>query len=415
MDGRTRRESLTELAVLLALALRAREQVAQRGEATPEPERRGGWRRDGITRLAPNLYRVRYDCSVPGCSHKLNLRGTEAQARLLKAELRKRVEQARYHHETWCPTLERQARHAARERAAQEREALFSAVAEKYLAWSAAARRSHPSVRSWMKPLVAAFGDKPLRAITEGDVLAYREGRLREGTGAPTVNRELGLLSSLFGLAHKLADQWGIPRDPQRGNPVRGIKRLDEPTRVRYFTPDERARLLAGLPVDVHATAIVARHTGLRRGELLRLEWPDVDLVAAVATLRKTKSNKVQHVPLNSVVLEILRSLPRQSARVFPSLSVGRLRYQFEKARRQGGIEDAHWHDWRHDLGSHLVMKGESIYTVKDLLRHSDVRVTERYAHLAPGHLKAALERLAEDEPAPPSVPNSVPDQAPLS
>ncbi len=413
----TKRMTPEFLRMLVPLILARGAKQAQQPEAEQPESQRGGWRRDGVFERpkGSGVWWVRFFCTR-GCpfGHRIMV-GPKGLALEEHGRQRRLVRDATREGREYCPMLEREARKTAREKVAQEREALFHTVAEKYLAWSATARRSHPSVRSWMKPLVVAFGDRSLGSLTEGDLLVYREARLREGASRVSVNRELGLLSSVFGLSHKLADQWGVPRDPHRGNPVRGLGRFDEPKRVRYLKADERARFLAALLPDVRAAAVLTCHTGLRRGELLGLHWRDVDLDAGVLTLPRTKSGTEQRVRLNTVAVETLRALPRLSPRVFSTLTARGLRREFEKARVRAGIEDLHWHDLRHDFASQLVMKGESIYTVRDLLRHSDVRVTQRYAHLSPDHLKAAVERLVGDETIARSGTGSGTEKVPVS
>lgn len=146
-------------------------------------------------------------------------------------------------------------------------------------------------------------------------------------------------------------------------------------------------------------------NTGLRQGELLKLKWENVDFEQAVLTIigSTTKTGKTRHVPLNEEALFVLRAWKSQpgnkslAGHVFPSIDGapmteigGSWAWLLKRAR----ISKFRWHDLRHTFASKLVMAGENLNTVRELLGHADYKMTLRYAHLAPEHKAAAVAKL---------------------
>ena len=147
----------------------------------------------------------------------------------------------------------------------------------------------------------------------------------------------------------------------------------------------------------------VAIETGLRRGEQFQLQWNQVDLENGVLTLPMPKGGKTRHVPLSEEAKSILRSFDSflRSAWVFPGLkdvtqpmdSRAFLRRSYEPGLRQAGITGAYWHSLRHTAASRRIMAGVDLVSVKEILGHRDIQTTLRYAHLAPAHLRDAVNR----------------------
>jgi integrase len=148
-----------------------------------------------------------------------------------------------------------------------------------------------------------------------------------------------------------------------------------------------------------HLTPLVllALNTGLRRGELTSLHWEHADVETGVITVlaAKAKSAKARYVPMNSEVVEILRRwkdvTPYTGPRLFPITSP---KTAWAALIDDAGIGKFRFHDLRHHFASRLVMGGTDLNTVRELLGHSDIKTTLRYAHLAPEHKRAAVESL---------------------
>ncbi|HEY3699577.1 MAG TPA: site-specific integrase [Spongiibacteraceae bacterium] len=158
---------------------------------------------------------------------------------------------------------------------------------------------------------------------------------------------------------------------------------------------------------------ILALNTGLRRGELFNLSWDDVDLKRRILSVRGseipavggrgTKNNRTRHVPLNDIAFATANAWAKQNQvtagqLVFPSPVTGKRLDNINTAWRaliqSANINAFRFHDLRHTFASNLVMRGADLYTVKELLGHSSIEMTQRYAHLSPNHKAAAVALL---------------------
>lgn len=169
------------------------------------------------------------------------------------------------------------------------------------------------------------------------------------------------------------------------------------------MTYEEEARLRKAIEEDFpgHMPEFeIALNTGLRLGEVYNLDWEDVNLQRRVVTVRRSKDCERRHVPLNALGLaafKALRNREKKSGPVFLNIRGERLtssRYWFELSIEKAGIKDFTWHCLRHTFASRLVMAGVDMRTVQELLGHKSVQMTCRYAHLAPKHQLAAVEKL---------------------
>jgi integrase len=237
----------------------------------------------------------------------------------------------------------------------------------------------------------------------------------REAVTGSTANKELMRLGHVL----NRAVAWGYIR----ANPARGIKRAKEaPGRVRYLSPEERDKLLNGADVTVKATdgrtwtvhrepnpslklyILAALQTGARRGELAALTWGGVDMKARTLTFRHTKNGHARTVPMTDTLREALADLPRPlspEARVLPERDLRVLSRAFARLVSDLEIPNLRFHDLRHDAASTLTMAGVPQRAVMEILGHRDPRMTMRYQHLSPGHLKDAMRALDHAAPRP--------------
>jgi integrase len=239
--------------------------------------------------------------------------------------------------------------------------------------------------------LVSRFADlldKRLSKITPELVEAWVLRRLNDGRSAHTLRRDVAVLRS----ALRKAVRWSlIPKDPLAG--MRVIQAAGN-ARVRYLSDPERDRLLAAVDGSrIKPIVLLALNTGLRRGELLALKWEDIDMDQRQVTITSdsAKSRKARHIPLNGKALEALP--PPGTGRLF-SISIWALRREWRRVLKDAQIQGFRFHDLRHDFASRLVMRGVDLNTVRELLGHADIKMTLRYAHLSPGHRRAAVDLL---------------------
>jgi len=251
----------------------------------------------------------------------------------------------------------------------------------------------------------ADLWNRPLTSIT-GSEIARIVGKRRKEVSDWRARREADTLRAALNFAIEGGRLSASPMPKYR----QLFGKLTSNARVRYLEPEERQRLEAALdhprtPGRLRAITRLALHTGMRQGEIFKLRWRDVDLRAGRITVLSVnaKSKRERHIPLNTVALALLKtwrgpSDPPPDAFVFPGKDGAPLtdtKTAWRTLLERAGIESFRFHDCRHDFASQLVMKGVPLLEVGTLLGHADLTMTMRYAHLAPDHLKAAVEVLA--------------------
>lgn len=144
---------------------------------------------------------------------------------------------------------------------------------------------------------------------------------------------------------------------------------------------------------------LLAMNTGMRRGELLSLEWINVDLEQKYLTViaGNSKSGKGRHIPLNNEALTALNNWQldqNNHGYVFKGAEnkpLTDIKKSWSNLLKQAEVNDFRFHDLRHHFASKLVMVGVDLNTVRELMGHSDLKMTLRYAHLAPEHKAKAV------------------------
>ncbi len=243
-----------------------------------------------------------------------------------------------------------------------------------------------------IRHLRAVFTGKYLYAITPLEIEKYKEKRIHLVKPA-TINRELSCLKTLFNKA--------IEWEKLELNPMKKVKLWKENNqRVRYLEKEEIKRLLENCPDYLKPIVLVALNTGMRQGEILNLEWPDIDFHQELIYINDSKSGEPRKIPMNSITLAALgqRKKGRGSSYVFSNKEGEPFRkvYKgFKAALRRAEISNFTFHDLRHTFASHLVMNGTDLKTVQELLGHKTFKMTLRYAHLSSDHKRNAVDKLA--------------------
>jgi len=239
------------------------------------------------------------------------------------------------------------------------------------------------------------FGNVPVKGLTQQNVEMFLNERMEEKKLSPaTRNRHLTMLKAMM----NKGKEWGLVAE----NPAAGIKALRENgARLRFLDQAEIQALLKAASNGFRPVVIMALHTGMRRGEILNLRWPDVDFNTRIITVQVSKSGKKRVIPIDDTLYDTLKSLPSRFGKgfVFPSPVKEKqpqydFKRQFGNAVKKTAIENFRFHDLRHTFASHLVMAGVDLITVKELLGHASLTMTLRYAHLAPDHTLRAIKTL---------------------
>jgi integrase len=248
--------------------------------------------------------------------------------------------------------------------------------------------------------ILRRLGRVKVREVSRRHGLDFQERRAREVAPA-TVNREFAVLRNLMTYAR---DRGIVDR-----NPLLGIRSLKEPPRApRTMTVEERAKLVecVGRWDEVIAVLVVIlSECALRLGEGLNLRWSDLDLKNRMLTLERTKAGRTRRVPLSTMAVEALMTLPRslKADWVFLRDPVLGLRWKdprgpFHKGREEAGLTRIGFHDLRHFRATQWVRHGVDIRTVQELLGHSSIVTTQRYAHFVQAHAFEEVRRVEREE-----------------
>jgi integrase len=224
-----------------------------------------------------------------------------------------------------------------------------------------------------------------------------------KGLSASSVNRALIIVRFMFNCALK----WQVI--PKVLNPCKGVKEFVlNNKRERFITADEFAKLKlelqksknSFLPLFVQLLML----TGCRRGEAMNAKMVHLDLGRGDWIVPLPKGGRARHIPLNASAIDTIRhivalkqslsQIVRESEYLFPNPQTGepfkQIFFSWDKARKAAGLGEVRMHDLRHSFASALVNSGMTLYDVKEILGHTNIKTTERYAHLNNTRLKAA-------------------------
>jgi integrase len=297
-------------------------------------------------------------------------------------------------------------------------------IDESYGPWAKANRsRTATNTLEKLNRLFGTWFSEPLTAITIERIESWKIRRVNAGCSGTTLLRDMFTLSSVLSRAVKLGKL--------AENPIRKVEkpRIDRRPKIRFLDDAEEFRLrealkardakmrmarasanvwrrersrqiLPSLPhYGDHVTpaVLLSINTGLRRGELLKLRWKSIDFARRLLTVEgpDSKTRQTRHVPLNGEAMRVLESWREQSGdgpRVF-EISTG-FKTAWGHILKRANIAVFRWHDLRHHFASCLVQHGVPLNTVRDLLGHSSIAMSLRYAHLAPDQRREAVAML---------------------
>lgn len=267
----------------------------------------------------------------------------------------------------------------------------FYDFAKEYLQWTKANKKPSSLGRtvSLMSQLHKEFEPKNIQEITAWQIEKYKAKR-KEKVKPATVNREVALLKHMF----TKAIEWGNINE----SPAKKIKLLKgEVKRVRFLMPDEVQILLFNCADHLKPIVTVTVHTGMRKSEVLGLRRDQVNFEQGIISLLDTKNGERRDIPMNETVRATLRAIENGSPYFFcneEGKPFGSVKKAFATALRRSGIEDFRFHDLRHTFASNLVMAGEDLNAVGELLGHKTPGMTKRYAHLSPTYKKKVVSTL---------------------
>ncbi len=302
---------------------------------------------------------------------------------------------------------------------------------EDYKPWLENNLRSGLITHDRLNKAFPEFHKLQLHEITHWLCEKWKQRRTKDGVKATTINRELADLKALL----RRATSWGIIDK----HPLEHVKlcKVDSNPVVRYLDKDEEKNLRDALnaredkirlqrntanqwrlerqydPFEdlselvfadyLKPVVLLSLNTGLRRGEIFGLEWTEVDLSNRMMTVsaENSKAGKTRHIPLNEEAFQVLRDWKNQSINKTGFVFHGKdgkpfhdVRKAWAKVLKEAPVIKFRWHDLRHTFASKLVQAGVDLNTVRELLGHSDYKMTLRYAHLAPEQKAEAVSKL---------------------
>lgn len=229
--------------------------------------------------------------------------------------------------------------------------------------------------------------DKLIADLTNADILDYRAKRRGEGLEPHSVNRDFNCLKAALNHANQMHGQQ-IPALAWRR-----LKADEPPGRKRFLSQKEYQRLLASSDPALQRIIIFAVATGLRKSNILNLDWSEVELSSARVTVT-IKGDKLHLVRMTSQLRAMLATARDRKGKVFDTTN---FRKKWDKARKDADVEDFRFHDLRHTFASWARMAGADIADVCDALGHSSVAVTMRYAHIEPKQHRNAFDRVSDE------------------
>jgi integrase len=256
-------------------------------------------------------------------------------------------------------------------------------VSRVYLPWAEANKRGYARADAvHSKPLIDFFGKYKLAEITPLLIEKYKKQRRETLTIHGTerkpasVNREIACLSKVFSLA--------VDNDDAIANPCTKVRKLREDNkRNRYLTREEEERLILAMdesPSYLAPLVLLAIQTGMRKGELFKLEWRDVDFGRGTIYIRDAKHptrSRDREIPMSATAREILEGLDQKGEKAFPFIDIKR---SFRTALRKAGIQNFRFHDLRHTAATRWGEAGATSKEISELLGNS-ILVGDRYTH----------------------------------
>ncbi|MEE8408471.1 MAG: tyrosine-type recombinase/integrase [Myxococcota bacterium] len=268
---------------------------------------------------------------------------------------------------------------------------------------------SEVAAKEWILRLhlVPALGRRRLGDIDARGIERYKADKLGEGYQPTTVNNHLMTLGKLL----RVAKEWGVIEY------VPTIRRLKvaKPA-FDFLSFSEADRLVEAAEPEWRAMIVLALNTGLRLGELIGLQWDDCDLKARRLLVRRSswhgvlgtpKSGRQREVPLNALALDALkRHRHLRGPWVFcredgSPLKQHHGRPVLRRACKRAGLREVQWHCLRHSFASGMVIRGETLKAVQELLGHASIEMTMRYSHLSPVVRRSAVDAHVAREPIP--------------
>ena len=292
---------------------------------------------------------------------------------------------------------------------------LYDFITNSYLPYVKTYKRSWETDVSLIKNhIMPNFGKQYMDEVSKRDIIQFiSKHSLTHKPGS--VNRVIIMMRYIFNLSIRW-ETVGITK-----NPTAGIPLLEENNKKERFLSAEEARALVEQLKSSDNKMLqyiipMLILTGARKNEVLKAKWEDFNVEQRLWRIPVSKSGKARHVPISDGVQYLLEGVPRHvdcgyvfanPKTLMPYVSIFA---SWNTARKAVGLADVRIHDLRHSFASFLVNSGRSIYEVQRILGHTQIKTTQRYAHLSQDSLLAAANEISKAIPILMAMPNKVLD-----
>lgn len=281
----------------------------------------------------------------------------------------------------------------------EEKKMSVDKLCDKFLEYSELNKRSYKQDKSRVKVIRECFKRcKYINNIKLDDIEQFKRYLLNKGMKKVTVNRYLEVISKMFNMA--------IRNDWAKKNPIeKDVKFiLKNDNKFRCLSFEEQKRLLNVVKGSyLEGIIIFALNTGLRKSDILDLDWEDINIKINgdnTMHLYINKPNKNADFPCTKTLYNFLARTPqenRHGAIFINPLTKRRpkeIKRAWKTAKRKAEIENFRFHDIRHTVATRLVNAGVPLPTVQKVMTHSDITTTMRYVHTPSEELYKAMEVL---------------------
>lgn len=250
------------------------------------------------------------------------------------------------------------------------------------------------SYQNCLKVLQEAFGQSYMDEISRSRIAQF-EAEQAKRVSASTLKHYRAVLSGLFQVA--MRHEW------VKDNPCRTLDPIEvNNSRHRFLTAREWATLRDALPEPLKSIAEMSILRGMRLGEVIGLEWRDVNFVTDLITIRQTKAGRPRVIPLEGADAVIRRFGTRGTGLIFRTgtgagMRVDDVSKRVSRYAAKAGIVDFTFHDLRHTFASWYVQRGGDMYRLQQILGHKGPAMTQRYAHLRVEDLREIAQKPAQD------------------
>lgn len=275
---------------------------------------------------------------------------------------------------------------AARKQGQRRKEWTVQALCDAYWGDHAQDRASHATILGQLAALRRHLGkDRKLSTITNASMLDYRAKRRGDGLAPHSINREITIARAAM---RHVAEVHGVAIPALHWEK---LKADEPPERQRYLTFEEWGDLLDAAHASIKPILICAVTTGLRKGNILAMDWRQVRLSARRIDMT-VKGGKIHEVRITPLLAAALSTMTERKGKVFDARNFEK---RWRAAVKAAGLVDFRFHDLRHTFASWARQNGADIADVKDALGHSDISMTMRYSHIKPDAETTAFDKVS--------------------